>query len=269
MNQNRLFSQPFFTSTAYLVWRNIILVADSSTNNIGINTNYLLSESKYPPKQHVVKACEGHGRKSPRILDLGIRWNLEPASLSGRFISDTSGPRSGQGALPKRKIPVRNWTRVAQHVASQIKIKTRGPAHNLSADVGWNERPATSRRDEHRSPWLWRGTIYRMIQKSGQTWNETHMDMGMTAFWDVGPCSLVEVGRYFTGAYCSETSVYLYEATRRNIPEGCHLHTRRHENLKSHTYEHFFFTILNLIGLLFMSALTSIFSNTYKNTVLL
>jgi hypothetical protein len=30
-----------------------------------------------------------------------------------------------------------------------------------------------------------------------------------------------------------ETSVSLYETTRRNIPEGCHLHTRRHENLLS------------------------------------
>jgi hypothetical protein len=32
----------------------------------------------------------------------------------------------------------------------------------------------------------------------------------------------------------SETSVNFYETTRRNIPEGCHLHTRRRENLKSH-----------------------------------
>jgi hypothetical protein len=30
----------------------------------------------------------------------------------------------------------------------------------------------------------------------------------------------------------SETSVKLYETTRRKIPEGCHLHNRRHENLK-------------------------------------
>jgi hypothetical protein len=32
----------------------------------------------------------------------------------------------------------------------------------------------------------------------------------------------------------SETSVNFYEATRHSIPEGCHLHTFRHENLKSH-----------------------------------
>jgi hypothetical protein len=30
----------------------------------------------------------------------------------------------------------------------------------------------------------------------------------------------------------SETSV-IYQTTRRNIPEGCHLHARRRENLKS------------------------------------
>jgi hypothetical protein len=30
-----------------------------------------------------------------------------------------------------------------------------------------------------------------------------------------------------------ETSVNFYETTRRNIPEGCRLHTRRRENLKS------------------------------------
>jgi hypothetical protein len=31
----------------------------------------------------------------------------------------------------------------------------------------------------------------------------------------------------------SETSVYLNETTRRYTPEGCHLHTRRRQNLKS------------------------------------
>jgi hypothetical protein len=33
----------------------------------------------------------------------------------------------------------------------------------------------------------------------------------------------------------SETSVYFYEATRRDIPQVCHLHTRCRENLKSHS----------------------------------
>jgi hypothetical protein len=32
----------------------------------------------------------------------------------------------------------------------------------------------------------------------------------------------------------SETSAYFYQTTRRNIPEDGHLHTRRHEDLKSH-----------------------------------
>jgi hypothetical protein len=32
----------------------------------------------------------------------------------------------------------------------------------------------------------------------------------------------------------SETSVKFYQTTRRDIPEGSHLHTRRRENLKSH-----------------------------------
>jgi hypothetical protein len=34
--------------------------------------------------------------------------------------------------------------------------------------------------------------------------------------------------------HISETLVYFNEITRRSIPEGEHLHTRRRENLKSH-----------------------------------
>jgi hypothetical protein len=34
--------------------------------------------------------------------------------------------------------------------------------------------------------------------------------------------------------HTSETSVYSSATTRRYIPEGSHLHTRRRENLKSH-----------------------------------
>jgi hypothetical protein len=33
----------------------------------------------------------------------------------------------------------------------------------------------------------------------------------------------------------SETSVNFYESTGQNIPESCHLHTHRHEYLKSHS----------------------------------
>jgi hypothetical protein len=35
-------------------------------------------------------------------------------------------------------------------------------------------------------------------------------------------------------ASTSETSVYFYQVTRRNIPEDSRLHTCRRENLKSH-----------------------------------
>jgi hypothetical protein len=62
----------------------------------------------------------------------------------------------------------------------------------------------------------------------------------MTASWDTGPCSLVEIDRLIIiaqmiEAVCtSETSEYFYKSTRRNIPEDSHLDTRRRENLKSH-----------------------------------
>jgi hypothetical protein len=46
----------------------------------------------------------------------------------------------------------------------------------------------------------------------------------MTAFWDIAPCSLVEVDGPEDGAvYTFETSVNFYETIRRNITEGCHL----------------------------------------------
>jgi hypothetical protein len=34
----------------------------------------------------------------------------------------------------------------------------------------------------------------------------------------------------------SETSVNIYQVTRRNIPEANHLHSRLRENLKSHLF---------------------------------
>jgi hypothetical protein len=36
--------------------------------------------------------------------------------------------------------------------------------------------------------------------------------------------------------HTSETSMYFYETRRRHIPECCHLHTRRLNNLKSHSF---------------------------------
>jgi hypothetical protein len=62
------------------------------------------------------------------------------------------------------------------------------------------------------------------------------------------PFSLVETDPRFRGAYAStiraitlmmvavstsEMSVNFYQATRHNIPEDSHLHTRRRENLIS------------------------------------
>jgi hypothetical protein len=56
--------------------------------------------------------------------------------------------------------------------------------------------------------------------------------MKMAVFWAVAPCNLVEVYRHFRGAYntliieaasTSETSVFFYQTTQRNIPEDSHL----------------------------------------------
>jgi hypothetical protein len=41
-----------------------------------------------------------------------------------------------------------------------------------------------------------------------------------------------------------ETSVNFYQTTRRNNPEDSHLHTRRHENLKS---QHAFILLIRLL----------------------
>jgi hypothetical protein len=72
----------------------------------------------------------------------------------------------------------------------------------------------------------------------------------MAVFWDVAPCSLVEVYRRFGGACCShhladdegavissETSVHFYQTTRRNIPEDSLLQTGNREDLMSHQYD--------------------------------
>jgi hypothetical protein len=62
--------------------------------------------------------------------------------------------------------------------------------------------------------------------------------MTMAVFWDVTPCSLLEVYRRFIAltmdaAGTSETSVNFYRTTRRYNPEDNHRHTHRCENLKS------------------------------------
>jgi len=78
----------------------------------------------------------------------------------------------------------------------------------------------------------------------------TAASMKFRVFWDVAPCSHVEVDRRFRGAYClhhqgalmmeavrtSETSVNFNLTTRRYIPEDSKLHTRRRENFKTHNF---------------------------------
>jgi hypothetical protein len=64
----------------------------------------------------------------------------------------------------------------------------------------------------------------------------------MKIFWDSAKCSLVEVDRSFRALMMgvvriSESSIDFYETTPHNIPGDCHLHTRRRENLKSHTID--------------------------------
>jgi hypothetical protein len=72
------------------------------------------------------------------------------------------------------------------------------------------------------------------------------------AFWVAAPCSLVGVDRRFGDVYLMmeavrtpETSVYSNETTRRYIPDDYNFHTRRRENLKSHTILGAFATLRN------------------------
>jgi hypothetical protein len=59
--------------------------------------------------------------------------------------------------------------------------------------------------------------------------------MKMAVFWVVAPCNLVEVYRRLRGACCLHNQGNsFYKTTQCNDPEDSHLHTRRHENLKSH-----------------------------------
>jgi hypothetical protein len=67
----------------------------------------------------------------------------------------------------------------------------------------------------------------------------------MTAFWDIAPYNLIALMMEAVRTF--ETSPYINETTRRCIPEGYHLHTRRHENLKSHRLRVFEKRVLRLI----------------------
>jgi hypothetical protein len=64
----------------------------------------------------------------------------------------------------------------------------------------------------------------------------TIQGLKMIVFWDVAPCNLglCPDALMMEAVSTSETSVSLYQPTRRNIPEDSHLHTRRRKNLISH-----------------------------------
>jgi hypothetical protein len=54
----------------------------------------------------------------------------------------------------------------------------------------------------------------------------TAVSLKMAVFWDVAPCSLVEVYRRFRGAYCLHHQGgdgKSKQTTRRNIPEDSNL----------------------------------------------
>jgi hypothetical protein len=49
-------------------------------------------------------------------------------------------------------------------------------------------------------------------------------------------------------AHISQTSVYFNEITQRYVLEGCHLHIRRRENLKTHKVKLFLETLSSYIS---------------------
>jgi hypothetical protein len=64
----------------------------------------------------------------------------------------------------------------------------------------------------------------------------------MAVFWDVTPFTLVDINRYFKGAYglhnqdlsTSETSDDIYETAQSKITEDSSLPTHKYKNLKPH-----------------------------------
>jgi hypothetical protein len=52
--------------------------------------------------------------------------------------------------------------------------------------------------------------------------------------------SLVSITLMMEAVSSSQTSISIYQTTRRNIPENSHLFSCRRENLKSHPTEHLF-----------------------------
>jgi hypothetical protein len=88
---------------------------------------------------------------------------------------------------------------------------------------------------------LWRTDRVNVLFWELHCFNWKSYFLKMANFWVVTPCSQVEVYRSFRGAcclhsQCKETSVNFYQTTRRNNPEVSHLHTRRRENRKHHSF---------------------------------
>jgi hypothetical protein len=101
-------------------------------------------------------------------------------------------------------------------------------------------------------PWKWRHFLTRLATVFISRMTLLHevkllnTDRVMvTSFWDIAPCSLIDVHRRFRSTCClhhqdNETSVYFHDTTRRFFPECCHLPTRYSENLRSHTEDVFY-----------------------------
>jgi hypothetical protein len=74
----------------------------------------------------------------------------------------------------------------------------------------------------------------------------TVVSMKVSAFWDIAPCSLIEVDRRFTlmmeAVHTSEMSVYS-ETTRQYIPEESNL--QHHPDLFNHTVSSWDYVLSN------------------------
>jgi hypothetical protein len=57
----------------------------------------------------------------------------------------------------------------------------------------------------------------------------------MKAFWDMAARILITL--MMEAVRNSETSLYSNENMQRYIPEGSHIHSHHHENLKSHNHK--------------------------------
>jgi hypothetical protein len=82
----------------------------------------------------------------------------------------------------------------------------------------------------------------------GDYWHFWQLSMKFIVFWDVVPCSHIEVDRHteihttsifslmMEAVHTSETSVHFNVTTWCYIPEDYKLHTCHRENLKSHNW---------------------------------